>query len=384
MNIMFLGNAIISVEVKVFKVEHILNLMRNNSFEIRNLRKIDAVTIRFDIRYKDYKAIKKFVKSMGGKIKIKSNGKLLSFFITAKKSIALVVGACLFSLILFGMSKFIWRINIESKNYLPPYEVRNYLKGIGISPGIRKSSIDVYDIEKKVEKNMDGIMWINVRIEGSTLMVKFEEKKATNIREKKEEDIGSEKVAKMDGVVKRIYTSSGTAAVKDGDTVKKGDVLIKGEEIISDLETDGVSESKKVIPEGVVIADTLYEKIVELKVSGEEEVYTNETDEEIYLDLFGKKIYLKKAKKDFKSYDKIEHKGKIIKKNVYHEKKVEKINKSEEAIIEEAIAKLEKATVKEISRQAVIVDKKKSTEDIGDGKILLKVLFVVEQDIVSF
>ncbi len=30
----------------------------------------------------------------------------------------------------------------------------------------------------------------------------------------------------MDGEIKRIYTTSGTAVVKEGDVVKKGDILI--------------------------------------------------------------------------------------------------------------------------------------------------------------
>ncbi|MGL4654442.1 MAG: sporulation protein YqfD [Sarcina sp.] len=380
----FMGESIITVEVKLFKREGLLNVMRNKGIIAKNIKNIDAVTIRVDIYYKDYGKLKGIVKKLGGKIKIFSKGKQLSMFIAIKNSICLFGGIFIFGLGLYLMSSFIWRVEIESKNYLPPYEIRTYLFSQDIKPGTLKRKINVYDLEKKLENNIDEIMWINIRIEGATLKVRFEEKKATLGETNAENKVGSNKIANMDGTVKRVYTSSGTAVVKEGDIVKKGDVLIKGEQVIKDQQIDGADVRKPVEPEGKIIADTFYEKIVELKVSGTEEVRTGEFEEEMYINLFGKKIYLKKANKDFTSYDKIEKTGNFINRNIYYEKEQKEIVKSEQDIINEAVEKLKKATEKEISRQAIIVDTIIEKEELTDGNINLKVLFVVEQDIVSF
>ncbi|WP_297517508.1 sporulation protein YqfD [uncultured Clostridium sp.] len=380
----FMGEAIITIEVKLFKREGLLNVMRNKDIIVRNIINIDAVTIRFDIFYKDYGQVKRIIKKLGGKIKIFSKGSQIKMFIAIKNSICLFAGIFVFFLGLYIMSSFIWRIEIESKNYLPPYEIRNYLFSQGIKPGVSKSSIDVYELEKKIENNIDEIMWINIRIEGATMKVKFEEKKATLVNDDEGSEIGSNKVATMNGTVKRVYTSSGTAIVKEGDIVKKGDVLIKGEQVIKDQIIDGEDIRKPVKPDGSIVADTFYEKIVELKVKGIEEVRTGGNTEEIYLNLFGKKIYLKKANKDFASYDKIEKTGSFVNRNIYYEKEQKEIAKTEQEIIDEAVSRLKKATEKEISKQAIIVDTIVETEDLGDGSINLKVLFVVEQDIVSF
>lgn len=384
MKSIFKGESLITVEVKLFKREGLLNVMRNKGIITRNIKNIDAVTIRFDIYYKDYGTLKRLIKKLSGKIKIVSKGKQLSMLIAMKNSICLFGGIFIFVLGLYLMSNFVWRVEIESKNYLPPYEIRTYLHSQGIKAGTPKRKVDVYDLEKKIENNIDEIMWINIRIEGATLKVKFEEKKATLGETNDENKIGSNKVASMDGTVKRVYTSSGTAVVKEGDIVKKGEVLIKGEQIIKDQILDGADVRKPVEPEGKIVADTFYEKIVELKVRGTEEFRTGEIDEEIYINLFGKKIYLKKANKDFTSYDKIEKTGNFINRNVYYEKEQKEIVKTEQEIVDEAIKKLKIATEKGISRQAIIVDTIVETEELSDESINLKVLFVVEQDIVSF
>lgn len=367
----------LTVEVKVFKKEQLLNLLLNNNIIIKNSRTIDRFTIRFDVNYGDYKYVRKLVKRLKGKIKIVNKSIILKILIGLRNNIGLPIGIASGFIVLLVLSNFILRISIEGKSYLAPYEIRSELRKMGISPGMLKSSVDVSKVEKDLEKKLEEIMWINARIEGGTLKIKYEEKILTSVKPKNEELIGTEKVATMDGKIKRVYATSGVAKVKEGDIVKKGDTLIVGEQ----GEDETVKE--KVVPEGVVLADTFYEKNIELQVSGEQEVYTKNKDEEIYISIYGKKIYLKKPTKEFGNYDKIEEKGKILNKSIYYEKKSEKINESKENIIKEAISKLEHSVTKEISRDSIIIDKIITEEEIEDGKINLKVLFVVEQNIIS-
>ena len=57
------------------------------------------------------------------------------------------------------------------------------------------------------------------------------------------------------------------------------------------------------------------------------------------------------------------------------------MNEDKDKIIEDASEKLEESLKKSLSNDASIKDKNITTEDIGDGKILVKVTFTVEQDI---
>ncbi|MGL4739687.1 MAG: sporulation protein YqfD [Sarcina sp.] len=377
-----LRDSIISIEVKLFKKEGFLNLLANNRVFTRNVKNVDAVTLRCDIRYSDYKEVKRLVKRLKGKVKIVSRGKGLMFFTSIKGQASLLFGSLVFIVVFFVLSNFIWRIEIEGKTYLPPYEIRLALKQLGVEPGVSKSSVNVYDLEKKIEHAIDEIMWINIRIEGGTMNVKYEEKKATLIQE--DTNIaGQDKIANMDGEIKRVYTSSGTAKVKVGDIVKKGDILIAGEQIIKDPLIDGESIKKTVKSDGVIIANTFYEKVVEVQTGGNIQERTGNREKEIILNLFGKKIYLKKANKQFISYDKIEKNGKFINKNIYYEKVEKEIGQSKEEIVKETTQKLRKSVENQISKQAIVVDEIIELEELDSTMTKVKALFVVEQDIVS-
>ena len=105
--------------------------------------------------------------------------------------------------IIYGLSNYIWSIDIETKENLTPFEVRRQLDSIGIKPGLKKTDINVYEIERKMQTINNQIMWIRTRIEGSTLHLVIEEKVNPPSTEAKESD---SVVAKTDGEIKRVYT----------------------------------------------------------------------------------------------------------------------------------------------------------------------------------
>jgi similar to stage IV sporulation protein len=215
------------------------------------------------------------------------------------------------------------------------------------------------------------IMWIRVRIEGSTLKLVIKEKVNPPSTEK---TLYNQVVAKMDGEVKRVYTNSGNPAVVPGDIVKKGDDLI--------LPIQGREGFQmEVKPSGTVIANTFYDKFMEVQISGEKLERTGNKNSDIYLNFFGKKVYLKNAINQFEYYDKIEEKDGFFNKITYFEKKGINVNLDKESTVKEATEKLEGSLRKTLSNDAKIIDKKTAVEDIEGGKILINVKFTVEQDI---
>ncbi|MDZ5252965.1 sporulation protein YqfD [Clostridium sp. LIBA-8841] len=374
MRLDFLKKGQIKVEIKTFDINKLLNVLWKNGINVENVRKIDVVTVTLNIDYSDYGNLKGYVKRLDGKVKIISAKGMIFFLARAKKSISVFVGALIFLIGLYIYSGFIWRIDIETKKNIAPFEIRTMLNEFNIKPGVKKSSVNVYGLEKKLENGHGDIMWVNARIEGGTLKIKVEEKVSPKIREENENKELKNIVASMDGEIKKIYTTSGTAVVKEGDIVKKGDVLIIPQQGIEGGEYE-------VDAKGEVTANTFYEKSIELQVAGKKEERTGEKDSDIYLEIMGKKIYLKKPTKEFAKYDKIESKGKFVNRNIYYEKIDNDIAEDKETIINNAVELMSKSINKEISKQAKIVDKIITTEDLGEGKIKLKVLFVVEQNI---
>jgi similar to stage IV sporulation protein len=366
------NRGIVKLEVKVLYPEKFINLLWKNGILAKNIQKIDISTITIEVELNDYNTVIECAKKVKARIKVIGRKGIIFLLLRIKKRSTLMAGAVLFLAILFYLSTYIWSVQIDTGKYLSPYEVRQQLAKLGIKPGVRKSLVDFRELEKKLEDGNGEIMWVRARIEGSTLKIKVEEKinPPEIVKNINENDV----VAKMDGQVVRVYTTSGTAAVNQGELVKRGQVLIKG---IQGKE----GAEYKVNADGKVLANTFYEKIIELQVSGNVEERTGNKQEATYIELFGKKIYLKKPTKEFSDYDKIENKGKILNKVVYYEKSSKPISEDKNSIIEKASNTLYDAIMKDIDKQGKFVKKLVNTEDIGEGKIRLKVAVVIEQNI---
>ncbi len=363
----------ILVEIKILNAERILNLFWRKNIKVYKVKRKDFATLILEIDYLSYDEVREYVENLGGRINIIKSEGFVFFLGNIKKKLSLVIGGFIFLAIIYYLSTYIWAIEVDVKQNIPPFEIRKQLNSIGISPGIAKKSIDVKEIEKKLENISSEILWLRVRIEGSTLKVVIEEK--INPPQQKSYEYGN-LVATMDGEIKRIYTFAGRAKVKSGQLVKSGDVVIEG--------IDGGEGGEYILPpRGMAMANTFYEKAMNVKVSGSNLERSGKKDSDIFISIFGKKIYLKKAIKDFKHYDKIEVSGKLFNKVLYYERIEKDISLSEEEAIENAVGKLEKSLLNELRRDAKIVDKVVEKKKKDDENLLVNVVFVVEQNIAS-
>ncbi|WP_297713512.1 sporulation protein YqfD [Clostridium sp.] len=366
-------NGKILVEIKILNTEKLLNLFWTKNIRVYKVKKRDFATLILEIDYLNYAEVKALVESLGGRINIIKSAGFVFFLGNVKKKLSLVIGGIMFLCIIYYLSTYIWAIEVDVQQNIPPFEIRKQLNSIGIKPGIAKNSIDVKEIEKQLENMSSEILWLRVRVEGSTLKVVIEEK--INPPQEQSYEYGN-LVATMEGEVKRVYTFAGRAKVKSGQLVKAGDVVIEG--------VDGSEGGEYILPpRGIVIANTFYEKSINVKVNGTTLERSGEKDSDIYINIFGKKIYLKKAIKDFEHYDKIEVSGKMFNKVLYYERVEKDINLSEDDAIEKAVNDLEKSLLNELSRDAKIVDKLVDKEMKDEENMLINVVFVVEQNIVS-
>ena len=188
--------------------------------------------------------------------------------------------------------------------------MRNQIKGFGVIPGLRKKNIDVYDIENKILRSNDEIMWVKARIEGVKLKVDVIERQSPPIIIT--DATPCNLIANKEGIVVRVFTTEGTAMVKSGDTIQKGDLLVKGEQ--------GKEGSEYTVhAQGEVIAKTFYEETKEVPLYNKSRIKTGNSISNLYIKIANKKIYLKNSLITYANYDKIENNNKFIKKEIYYE-----------------------------------------------------------------
>ncbi|MEG1257038.1 sporulation protein YqfD [Clostridium sp.] len=361
------NKSFVRVEVESMKGEKVLNYLWNKNVEIKNVKRNNMFSITLDIKMSEYHYLEEAVTKINGKMRVidRKGINFLSLKFNHRK--VLLVGVALFIYILYYLGGFVWKVEILTDKYLAPLEVRNILKSYGIMVGTRKDSIDVLKVEEDLVTDIDEIMWVKVRTEGSKLTVEIVERQEPPVV--KEKEYTGDLVARRSGIINRIYTSAGTQVKVPGTVVSQGDLIVKGQE-----GKEGREFSVKA--QGRIYATTFYE---EIKIVPTHTVENKRTGNEISsysINLNNKKIYLKKSLNNFKNYDKIETKWGICIKETYYETEEVQIETNSDAIVKE----LENKITLNLDRGVKILDIKPEVKK-QDDKYEVRVLVTVEEDI---
>lgn len=361
------NNSYLKVKVEVVNSEKLMNYLLKNGAEISNVTKDNLYSVEMNIRVSDYHILKSGVKKLGGKFQVLDRRGLISAYPSIKRRKLFFVGIVLFFVLIFYLSRFIWNVSITTDKYLAPLEVRNLLKSYGIGIGTKKDSIDVIKIEEQLVKDIDEIMWVKVRIEGSNLEVKIVERQEPPAIKKVE--YTGDMVAGKRGVVDRVYATAGTPIAKGGDVVSEGDLLIKGQ-----AGKEGKEYSIKA--EGRVFATTFYEEIMAVPKTMSEKQFTGRVLSAWGINLGNKSFYIKKPLNNTENYDKIEYKWGIFIKESYKEFENKEIETDTERIIKE----LENKITLNLDRGAKILNTVSDVTEEG-AQFKVRVMVTAEEDI---
>jgi similar to stage IV sporulation protein len=357
----------ITMEIQSLMPEKFINLLWRNGVVAKNIKKVNITTVVLEVKLSDYGEISKVAKRTGTKIRIIERKGVSFFLMKIRSRFALLLGLVLFGGIIYYLSTFIWNIEINTENYISPYELRHQIKGFGVRPGLRKKNIDVYNIENQITRNNDEIMWVKVRIEGVKLKVDVIERQSPPIIVRNQTPCNL--IANKDGIVVRVFTTEGTAIVKNGDMIQKGDILVKGEQ----------GKEGSVYPvraEGEVIARTFYEEIKEVPLYNISKIKTGKSISNLYIKFRNKKIYLKNNLIPYGNYDKIEDNNRFINKEVYYEVKEKNIPVDTTKITEEIYSNILRNLDKNVTIKDKIQDVKKEKD-----KYLIRVCVFAEENI---
>ncbi|MBU3090723.1 sporulation protein YqfD [Clostridium sp. CF011] len=359
----------ITMEIQSLMPEKFINLLWRNGIQVKNIKKINITTVVLEVRLSDYGEISKVAKRTDTRVKIIVRSGAAFFLIKLRSRSALLLGVILFGSVIYYLSTFVWNIEINTENYISPYELRQQIKGFGIRPGLKKKNIDVYDIENKITRSNDEIMWVKARIDGVKLKVDVIERQSPPIIISNQTPCNL--VASKHGMVVRVYTTEGTAVVEAGKMIQKGELLVKGEQ----------GKEENVYPvhaKGEVIAKTFYEEIKEVPLNNISKVKTGNSISNLYIKFANKKIYLKNNIIPYSNYDKIENNSKFIKKEIYYEIEEKNIPADEGKVVEGMYSNI----LKNLDKSVKIIDKIKDVKKEKD-KYLIRVVVVAEENIAS-
>lgn len=286
-------------------------------------------------------------------------------------------------LMFLGLTNVVFEIEVVHNDKDLRELIIEELKNEGIS---KHSFVVSYEKKEKIRENIlkkykDEIEWLEIERQGTKYVIKVEERK------KNQENIidtPRNVIAKKNGLITKIISSSGEIVIKKDQYVKKGDILISGtihnkEEVVA-----------KVRAEGKVYAETWYTVTVELPYHYHEEKKTNNYQKIIDIKWFSHSYHLF----DFKKYNnsseevlfKLQNNLLPISISLVNQQEVEIIDKvyTKNNAVSEASEIAKKRLERNLGEDIEILYEKnlKITEE--DSKIIVVMFYKVYEDITDY
>lgn len=220
----------VTIKVWGYSTERLLNLCGNHNILVWNIvNHGDHDTMNISV--KGFWALKPLLKKTGTRVSVlKRYG--LPFFMSKmqrRKIFAAGFICCMFFWML--MTRYIWNIKIEGNYVLTEDVLLDYLEEKDVRVSMKKSSLQIEELEKAFREDYDIITWTSVQVKGTTLLIHIKENEMPDYTDQSgqlSQTEGMDLIAAKAGMVSYIITRSGVPQVALGDTVKEGDVLVSG------------------------------------------------------------------------------------------------------------------------------------------------------------
>lgn len=229
----FIGYLHISVEG--LSLEKFINLCVSRGIKLWGIKRVGYTSLTASIGIKDFKSLPSIVRLLHCRVKIldKRGFPFLAYRFRHRKM--MIIGMVIFVIILYGLSSFVWVVEVEGNIKVKSGVLYNFLEGKGIKPGVFKGELDIWDIENQMLMEIPELSWVSIEIKGTRAIVRVVEGVKTPRLINK--DTPCNIVATKDGIIYQLIVMEGEGMVQVGDTVRKGQLLVSG---IIDHEDTGV------------------------------------------------------------------------------------------------------------------------------------------------
>jgi similar to stage IV sporulation protein len=362
------------IRVEGLSLEKFINLTVSRGIHLWGINRQNYTTLTAKISIKGFRQLHGISHKIRCRIRIVDKRGLPFILFRYRHRKMLAAGLILFLFIIYGLSSFVWTVEVEGAEEINPQKVLSELESLGVQAGVLKSDIDSLWIENQLIIRIPELSWASLEIRGSKAVLRVRESVLPPVLI--DRDTPCNVVAAKDGIIDKMIVLDGQAVVSEGQTVKKGQLLISG--IIEHPNTIGV---RYVHSMGKIIARTWYEETVELSLKEPFRQRTGRRSEIRYIGWERFKVPYMKEEVPFLDFDlEVKQDGFFIL-EIYHE--TEEIywernkHKAKQMLEELANQKVRK----KIPMGAKIVDKKLKYDMIGSEKLIAVIYAEALEDI---
>lgn len=290
------------VKITGHSPERFFNLCSNRQIELRNVLPVDD-GYTFIIGRQEYEEVLPFLEKTGTSLEVLEQIGLPYILQKYRKRKLFVLGCLLCIGLIYGLSLFVWDIQVSGSQQYTKEEVIQYVKQQYVTLGTLKREVDCAKIEEELRQYYDQIAWISCELKGTQLHIQIKETLKEN--EDVNSNIPCDIVARKAGIIRKIITRNGTPMVKEGMEVNKGDVLISGTIHIYD-DTNTLLESESIGAQGDIVAQTIYPYDDQFAMHYYDKQYTGNKNVYYGIEWLGKQYLPYVPKNRFRSSDQVE------------------------------------------------------------------------------
>lgn len=221
----------VKIRVWGYSPERFMNLCSNRGIVLWGLAGYGGYYTMY-LSLSDFFAIRDIVRKTKTKVAVLERRGLPFFMRDAKKRKMFFAGFFFCLAFLICMSRFIWSIEFSGNQMVTDDELYDFLKLQGVNYGVKKSVINLEELESAIREEFFQVTWTSAKLDGCKVIVQIKENDLPTEEERVESIAkftdGAELVASKPGVVVSILTRSGVPRVKKGDAVEKGSLLVSG------------------------------------------------------------------------------------------------------------------------------------------------------------
>lgn len=342
------------------------------------------------LQVRDFRRFRKIARSAGVKFHILHKHGFPFFLVRLEKRKFFVFGFIIFLIALVVASNMVWDVDVEGNDTVPDEEVVRLAREAGVYPGQWQFRLEDNDtIQRKLMLKLSDASWVGVRIQGTRAIITVVEKRKVDDREREEDSGGP-----YDLVASRSATIADLSGVQSGRVlVDYNQAVKKGQRLVSGVYGNDESESQMIAgAKGVVIGETWYETTVAVPLQQERKVYTGEREisrypyigrwslrmpllERVSYDQYDtvrrvKTLHFRQWKLPFGMIE-AEHMETNREKVVYPAREAEQL----------ALARAKQDVLSRLGPHGSIQSSKILQKDVKDGKVMLKILFTVRENI---
>lgn len=294
-------NGTVTIQIQGLHKERFLNICAQRELSIEEIQKNEDDSMIFVTTPGIWKQMKPIARKTGIKMRLIQRKGFPFVLHRNRKRKLLVCGTCFFFLLLYHLSFYIWDISVEGNKRFTDEMMFNYMKGIFIENGMRKSRISCEQLEAGIRDHFPDITWVSAEMKGTRLIIRIRENETMNEYQINESNPCDLHAAKS-GTITDIVIRSGICRIKEGEFVEKGDLLIDGTiPIIDDAGTE--IDRHEVHADGEIYANTMHTLAWKYPMTEIKKSRSGRYRKGVYLEVFGH-LFCFMTPKEWFLYDK--------------------------------------------------------------------------------